>query len=112
MMNHINKNHLLNKEQSGFQNKKSLTDAILFFTETEIEYYENGKNTAAIFLDLAKANNSISHKIFLKKAECFNFSEPAVNLLKYFLGERSQCVKIGTEVSEHFFVNHGEPQGP
>ena len=35
MMDHINKNKLLNKEQFGFQNKKSSTDAVLFFTETE-----------------------------------------------------------------------------
>ena len=31
--------------------------------------------------------------------------------MKSFLKERSQCVKIGTEVSEHFFVNHRVPQG-
>ena len=83
----------------------------MFFLETVIENHENGQNTAAIFLDLAKAFNSISHKIFLKKAECFNFSEPAVNFLRSFLEERSQCVKKGTEVSEHIFVNHGVPQG-
>ena len=111
MMDHINKNNLLNKVQFGFQNKKSSTDAVLFFTETVIENHENAKNTASIFLDLVKAFNSISHTIFLKKAECFNYSEPAVNLLKSFLEEKSQCVKIGTEVSEHIFVNHGLPQG-
>ena len=110
MMVHINKNNLLNIEQFGFQNKKSSTDAVLFFTETLIENHENGQNTAAIFLDLAKAFNSISHKIFLKKAECFDFSEPAVNLLRPFLEGRSQCVKLGTEVSEHIFVNHRVPQ--
>ena len=31
--------------------------------------------------------------------------------MRSFLEERSQCVKIGTEVSEHIFVNHGGPQG-
>ena len=91
--------------------KKSSTDAVLFSTETVVENHKNGQNTAAIFLDLAKAFNSISHKIFLKKTESFNFSEPAVDLLRSFLEERSQCVKIGTEVSEHIFFNHGVPQG-
>ena len=69
------------------------------------------QNTAAIFLDLAKTFNSISHKILLKKAESFNFSEPAVDLLRSPLEERSKCVKMGIEVSEHIFVNHGVPQG-
>ena len=111
MMDHINKNNLLNREHFGFQNKKFSTDAVLFFTETVIKNHENGQNTAAIFLDLAKAFNSIWHKLFLKKAECFNFSEPAVTLLRSFLEERWQCVKIGTEVSEHIFVDHGVQQG-
>ena len=31
--------------------------------------------------------------------------------MRSFLEERSQCVKIGTEVSEHIFVNLGVPQG-
>ena len=34
MLDHINKNTLLNKEQFGFQNKKSSTDAVLFFTHS------------------------------------------------------------------------------
>ena len=82
-----------------------------FSLRQKTENHKNGEKTAAIFVDLAKALNSISHKIFRKKAECFNFSEPAINLLKSFLEERSQCVKIGKEVSEHIFVNHGVPQG-
>ena len=31
--------------------------------------------------------------------------------MRTFLEERSQCVKIGTEVSENIFVNRGVPQG-
>ena len=31
--------------------------------------------------------------------------------MRSFFEERSKCVKIGTKVSEHIFVNHGVPQG-
>ena len=31
--------------------------------------------------------------------------------MRSFLEERSQCVKIGTEVSKHIFDNRGVPQG-
>ena len=67
MMDHLIKNNLLNKEQFGCRNKKSSTDALLFFSETIIENHENGRNTAAIFLDLAKAFNSCRTKYFLEK---------------------------------------------
>ena len=111
MMDHINKNNLLNKEQFGFQNKKSSIDAVLFFTDTVVENHENGQKHCSNFFRPCKSIQSISHNIFLKKEESFNFSEPAVNLLRSFLEERSQCVTIGTEVAEHIFVNHGVPQG-
>ena len=35
----------------------------------------------------------------------------ATSVLKSFLEEKSQCVKISIEVSETLFVNHGVPQG-
>ena len=53
MMDQIIKNNLLNKEQFGFQNKKTPIDAVLLYTETVIENRENEKKTAAILLDLA-----------------------------------------------------------
>ena len=83
---------------------------IVFHWDSNRKPWKREKH-CSILLDLAKAFNSILLKIFLKKAECFNFSESAVTLLKSFLDERSQCVKLGTEVSEHFFVNHEVPQG-
>ena len=36
---------------------------------------EDNNDTGAVFLDLAKVFNSISHEIFLKKAENFNLSQ-------------------------------------
>ena len=41
-------------------------------------------DTGVVSLDHAHASNSISHEIFLKKAENFNHSYSTI-LLKYFL---------------------------
>ena len=68
-------------------------------------------DTGAVFLDLAKAFNSISHEIFLKKAENFNLSQSTILLLKSFLENRTQCVKLGIDLSEKLTINHGVPQG-
>ena len=62
----IGKHKIINKEQFGFQKKKSATDAILELVETVSANLDQSKETVAIFLDLAKAFNSISHNIFLK----------------------------------------------
>ena len=65
MIDHINKKKSVKKRATWIRNQKSLTGAVLIFTETVIGNHENGNNTAAIFLDLAKAFNSNSQKIFL-----------------------------------------------
>ena len=54
--------------------------------------------TGAVFLDLVKAFDSISHEIFLKKAENVNLSQTAILLLKFFLANRTQGVKLDTDL--------------
>ena len=64
-----------------------------------------------MFLDLAKAFNSFSHEIFLKKAENFKLSQSTILLLKSFLENRTQCVKLGIDLSDKITIKHGFPQG-
>ena len=72
---------------------------------------EDNNDNGAVFLDLAKAFNSISHVIFLKKAENFNLSQSTFLFLKSFLENRTQCVKLGIDFSDKININHGVPQG-
>ena len=72
---------------------------------------EDNNDTGAVFLDLAKAFNSVSHEIFLKKAENFNLSQSTVLLLKSFLENRTQCLKLGIDLSDKITINHGVSQG-
>ena len=100
----------MNKKQFGFQSRKSSTDAVLDFTEKIIGDIEDN-DTGPVFLDLAKAFNSISHEIFLKKGENFNLSQSTILLLKSFLDNRTQCVKLGIDLSDKITINHGVPLG-
>ena len=72
---------------------------------------EDNNDTGAVFLDLAIAFNSILHEIFLKKAENFNLSQSTILLFKSFLLNRTQCVKLGIDLSDKITINHGVPQG-
>ena len=85
LVEYLEKFALLNKKEFGFQSRKSSTDAVLYFIEKIIENLKNNNDTDAVFLDLAKAFNSISHEIFFKKAENFNLSQSTILLLKSFL---------------------------
>ena len=71
LLNQVNqfmqKEKILNGRQFGFQKHKSSTDAVLHLIEALQENYDNLKVSVAVFIYLAKAFNSISHEIFLKK---------------------------------------------
>ena len=97
---------ILNKNQFGFQSRKSSTDAVLYFIKKL-----KGNMEDAVFLDLAKAFNSISHEIFLKKYDNFKLSQSTILLLKSFLENRTQCVKLGIDLSDKLTINHCVPQG-
>ena len=73
MMDFIYKHTIINKEQFGFQKKRSATDAVLELIETVSSNLDQSTDTVAIFQDLAKAFNSISHNIFLRKLRCMVF---------------------------------------
>ena len=90
----IQKEKILNGTQIELQKPKSSTDAVLHLIEAIQENYNNLKISVAVFIDLAKAFNSISNEIFPKMIEAYDFSESAVDLFASFLKNRQQCVKI------------------
>ena len=79
MTDFIDKHKIINKEQFGFL-KKSTTDAVLQQVELVFSNLDQRIETVAIFLDLAKAFNSISQE--------------AKELLCSFLANRRQKVKL------------------
>ena len=80
---YLEKFALLNKNKFGFQSGESSTDAVLYFIEKIIGNMEDN-DTGTVFLDLAKAFNSISHEIFLKKAKNFNLYQSTINFSNLF----------------------------
>ena len=87
LVEYLEKLALLNKKYFDFHSRKSSTDVVLYFIEKIVgNKADNG--TDAVFLDLAKAFNSISHEISLKKAENFNFSQSTTFPLNSFLKTR------------------------
>ena len=88
MMEFIDKHNIINKEQFGFQQKDFATDAVLELVETVSANLDKNKENVAIFLDLAKAFNSISH-FFFKKMELYGFF-PESERITVFISCRPQ----------------------
>ena len=102
---------LLTDHQYGFRSNKNTTLAINEFLETIYQYLDQSKAIQTIFLDFSKAFDTVNHQILLNKLPFYNFNESAVNLIKSYLSNRKQYVKIQTESSAMQTITMGVPQG-
>ena len=84
---------------------------LLFFTETLRKEIVSQNIVHAVFLDLSKAFDSISHKFLMKKLSALNFSESASKLMGDFLTQRTQKVKGNGKQSDWIELARGVPQG-
>ena len=65
----------------------------------------------AVFLDLSKAFDSLSHEILLKKLNSLNFSASAIETIGSFLSNWLQQVPLNGIVSDWIKLKQGVPQG-
>ena len=107
----LEKHELLFKHQYGFQKGKSTEHAILDLHSNIIKAIEKKEKTFAIFLDFAKAFDTVNHQILIKKLEHFSIRNTQLKWFDSDLTDRQQCVKIGENTSDYKTVKCGVPQG-
>ena len=107
----LNKNNVLTNDQFGFRKGYSTEYAILDIYEKLLSNLDKGLNSCAIFLDLAKAFDSVDHEILLSKLPKYGIRGNILNFFKSYLTSRSQFVKIGRTESSALPIKFGVPQG-
>lgn len=76
-----------------------------------MENLDKNKVTCTIFLDLAKAFDSVNHALLLQKLERHGIRGRALALLQSYLTNRKQVVRIGNTLSLPLTIDIGVPQG-
>jgi hypothetical protein len=61
---------------------------------------DDNKFIAAILMDLSKAFDCLPHNLLMLKLEAYGLSENSLKLLKSYLENRRQRIKIGNNYSE------------
>ena len=107
----LEKHQMLYEFQYGFRTGHSTTHALTEIADRLKLAINNNKLTCGLFLDLSKAFDTVNHKILLSKLDHYGIRGPAYNLLKSYLSNRKQYVKIGKYNSELREINCGVPQG-
>ena len=98
LMEYLNNhfNPLLSTFRSGF----GCQTALLRIIEDWKKALDDNKFIAAILMDLSKAFDCLPHNLLMLKLEAYGPSENSLKLLKSYLENRRQRIKIGNNYSE------------
>lgn len=107
----ITKHKILHKYQYGFRTNSSTELAVTQITEYLIQQTQNKLITCSLYLDLAKAFDTIDHTLLLAKLSKYGIRGAPNKLLFSYLDQRTQTTKINRTQSESEVVNCGVPQG-
>jgi len=104
-------NNIIYEHQFGFQKDKSTTLAVMDMTEKIIRSFEKKDFACNIFLDFAKAFDTINHEILASKLEYYGIRGVAKDWFISYLSNRYQSVKIEQSISSKMPITCGVPQG-
>ena len=110
-MKFFNKHNIISPNQYGFRKCCSTSLAVSEIVDDLVQGIEENLYTCTIFLDLAKAFDSVDHSILLLKLERYGIRGIALELMKSYLSDRKQFVKINQTVSSAVTLKIGVPQG-
>lgn len=111
LVNYLDSKTLLSKSQFGFRAGVSTSDAVHELVDHIVTKLDNGKKVIGIFLDLAKAFDTVSAPLLMDKLEKLGIRGIQHNLFQDYLSNRQQRVKIDENVSEDLPITYGVPQG-
>ena len=107
----LEQHKILYEFQYGFRQGHSTTHALTEIVDKIKLGIDKNEITCGIFLDLSKAFDTVNHDILLHKLHHYGIQGPAHKLLKSYLTNRKQYVKIGNQASKFGNITCGVPQG-
>ena len=107
---YFNENNLLHKNQSGFRKCHSTMTALIDATIEWLANMDQGKLNAVVYIDLAKAFDTISHEILLEKLHIYGVDTNSLSWFQSYLQDRKQKCYVNDVLSAERTINCGVPQ--
>lgn len=108
---HLCKNNIINNNQFGFTRGSSTEVATIHLLSELYNNIEKNKQSSIVFIDLAKAFDSLDHNLLLSKLSKLHLPQLLYNVLKSYLSNRFQYVQIDDVKSSLLPVTTGVFQG-
>jgi hypothetical protein len=111
-------NHKISNAQFGFRQGRSTVDAILSFQHYVLRGFQKCEmskvptRVVAIFFDMAKAFDTVSHVNLLRcLSETYKMPRPLSQVIESYLSMRTMRVKVEDSLSKSVSIPSGVPQG-
>ena len=111
LYNYLQENKILYSKQFSFQTGHSTDHAIIQLVEQIYENFEENKYTLGVFIDLAKAFDTIDHKILLRKMEIYGIGGITLKWFENYLTNRKHNQISSIKNTALKDVVCGVPQG-
>jgi len=111
LLDFISQNDILSKNQYGFRKNISTSMALIDLVDKISTSIENNEYTIGIFLDLAKAFDTVNHNILLSKLYHYGIRGIPYEWFKNYLTNRHQYVYLNNTKSDRLPIACGVPQG-
>lgn len=111
LMGFLENTKYLYPQQHGFRKKRNTKTAVMDTTHDIKKNLDKGKKVGALFIDLCKAFDTVSHKLLLKTLEDAGIRGHAKRWFSSFLINRSQYTNIKNNKSNLQTITIGVPQG-
>ena len=111
MSSYLLSNNLISDSQHGFLKRRSTLSNLLYSVRHWLSSLNSGKSTDVIYVDFAKAFDSVSHSKLLHKLISYGISGKLHAWISAWLSGRTQTVKLGSSFSSPKSVLSGILQG-
>ena len=102
----IDSHNILSELQFGFQKNKSTEQAVSSIVTALNCAKHNKLSSYCVFLDFAKAFDTVNHKILLGKLQHYGLFGKSFSLFESYLTDRKQQVEINGTLSDTSEIKH------
>ena len=111
LISFLDRNSLLSQFQFGFRRGLSTELAATLLLDNIRREVDSGKLVGAVFIDLSKAFDTISHAMLLGKLSRYGISDGELEWFKDYLFSRKAVVSYNNCLSDQHEIYSGVPQG-
>ena len=111
LMSYECNSNIITSFQHGFLPGGSCQSNLLIMLNYLTEVIDRGIITDVIYLDFAKAFDSVPHNRFIYKLSRYSITGNLLHWISDFLSKRRQCVRVNSALSAWKSVISGVPQG-